>query len=253
MAQTLGEVVAVEKSARQFGDKRRDELLKMVQQPRLFAGWVQVYRHDDEDPEQQRLNQQPVKGEPLQLRAEEVLAELAEVLTRPLDLTAAKDRANTEATADVVLSGDDEPLLREVPVTYLLWLEKQLDALKGFIRALPVRDSTEAWVWDPDEGNWRSRDPEQRLRVEKGLKSLVLIEPTQYQPGQAQAVPDEKRTGMYEITKFSGALSRERKNQLTERVELLSGAVRQARERANRTVAEPGASAGSPLFSYLFA
>jgi len=84
----------------------------------------------------------------------------------------------------------------------------------------------------------------------KGLKSLVLIDPTQWQPGQAQAVPDEHRTGVWEITKFSGAVSRDRKAQLTETAEALLAALRQARERANHAAA-PAVSIGREVFAFL--
>jgi hypothetical protein len=78
----------------------------------------------------------------------------------------------------------------------------------------------------------------------------VLIDPTQWQPGQAQAVPDEHRTGVWEITKFSGAVSRDRKAQLTENAEALLAALRQARERANHTAA-PAVSIGREVFAFL--
>jgi site-specific recombinase XerC len=79
---------------------------------------------------------------------------------------------------------------------------------------------------------------------------LVLIDPTQWQPGQAQAVPDEHRTGVWEITKFSGAVSRDRKAQLTENAEALLAALRQARERANHAAA-PAVSIGREVFAFL--
>jgi hypothetical protein len=66
----------------------------------------------------------------------------------------------------------------------------------------------------------------------------VLIEPTQYQAGQAIPVPDNKREGRWEITNFSGAVSRQRKTMLVERGEALLAAVKQARERANRAHAD---------------
>jgi hypothetical protein len=80
----------------------------------------------------------------------------------------------------------------------------------------------------------------------KTRKSLVLIAPTQHQLGQAQAVPDEHRTGVWEITKFSGAVSRERKTRLVENAEALLAALRQARERANHAGARRSASAARP-------
>ena len=95
-----------------------------------------------------------------------------------------------------------------------------------------------------------ARPSAERLRVEKGLKSLVLIEPTQWQRGQAQAVPDGHRTGKWEITKFSGAVSRERKTQLVERDEALLAALRRARERANHATADP-VRVGAPAFAFL--
>jgi hypothetical protein len=132
------------------------------------------------------------------------LREYARLLTPALDLSAAKDRANCHPTADVVVA--DETILEDVPVTYPMSLEHQLTEVLGFMRALQLTDPAEDWVWDENDACWPSRNPEQRLRMEKGLKSLVLIAPTQHQPGQAQAVPDEHRTGVWEITKFSGAV-----------------------------------------------
>ena len=132
----------------------------------------------------------------------------------------------------------DETILEDGPVTYLLSLEHQLT------------DPAEDWVWDENDACWRSRNPEQQLRMEKGLKSLVLIAPTQHQLGQAQAVPDGRRTGVWEITKFSGAVTRERKARLIENAEALLARLRQARERANHAAA-PAISIGREVFALL--
>ena len=137
----------------------------------------------------------------------------------------------------------DEIILEDGPVIYLLSLEHQLTEVLGFMRALQLTDPAEDWVRDENDACWRSRNPEQRLRMEKGLKSLVLIAPTQHQLSQAQAVPDGHRTGVWEITKFSGAVSRERKAQLIENAEALLAGLRQARERANHEGARRSASA----------
>ncbi len=67
---------------------------------------------------------------------------------------------------------------------------------------------------------------------------------------QAQAAPDEHRTGKWEITKFSGAVSRERKTQLVERAEALPAALRRPRERANHATADP-VRVSAPAFAFL--
>ena len=97
---------------------------------------------------------------------------------------------------------------------------------------------------------WRSRNPEQRLRMEKGLKSVVLIAPTQRRRGQALGRPGRAPTGVWEITKFSGAVSRERKAQLIENAEALLAGLRQARERANHEGAPP-VSIGAAAWTFL--
>ena len=52
------------------------------------------------------------------------------------------------------------------------------------------------------------------------------------------------------ITKFSGAVRRERKTQLIDRCEALLAAVEQARKRANRAHAED-TEVGDPVFEFL--
>ena len=89
-----------------------------------------------------------------------------------------------------------------------------------------------------------------RLTEEEGQKALVLLEPTQYQAGQAIPVPDNKREGRWEITYFSGAVSRQRKTELVERGDALLAAVKQARERANRAHADEVDVAG-PIWAFL--
>ena len=59
-----------------------------------------------------------------QHQAEAVLRSTATALTQLFDVTATKDWANCEARADITVDG--RALLRDVPVSYLLFLEKQL-------------------------------------------------------------------------------------------------------------------------------
>jgi hypothetical protein len=248
MPRTLGEVVAVEKAARQAANKSTAVLFQSVQKPNLVTGFSQVYVPDVEDPTGR--NAKPPKGDLLQVRSEEALRELARLLIPAWDMTAAKDWANCHAKADVVIDGMDEPLLRDVPVTYLLSLEHQIDEVVGFFRALQVNDPAKDWEWRAEDLEFRTRVPEVRISEEKGQKALVLIPPTQYQAGQAIPVPDTHREGEWRITYFSGAVSRERKTALIERAEALKAAVKQARERANRAHADEQ-SVGGPLFAYL--
>lgn len=92
----------------------------------------------------------------MQIKAEDVLRATAGTLTRLFDVTATKDWANRTAAADVVVDGT--VLLAQVPVPYLLFLEKQLTDMHTFVRKLPVLDASNPGTWT------RPRTPGRRTR-----------------------------------------------------------------------------------------
>jgi len=84
--------------------------------------------------------------------------------------------------------GRPTPLLADVPVTYLLFLEKQLTDLRTFVDKLPVLDPSVVWLQDPSSGDWRSEPAEicvpggERLadvaeRAWNGLNQIVQRHP----------------------------------------------------------------------------
>jgi hypothetical protein len=83
-----------------------------------LSGISRVYQPKDEEGEQL-----PPESTKVQAKTEEILRDMAATITRLFDVTATKDWANCRATADVTVDG--QTLLRDVPVTYLLFLEKQ--------------------------------------------------------------------------------------------------------------------------------
>jgi hypothetical protein len=78
----------------------------------------------------------------------------------------------------------------------------------------------------------------------------MLLKSTQYQPGQAIPIPDEKRVGKWKVTKFHGGVKREQVR--AGRALRGDGGRGQAGPRAR----QPGArrschSVGGPVFSFL--
>lgn len=246
---TLSQVIAVEKAARQAAKKSTALLLQDVKKPQLVAGFTQMFKPDVQPVgEGTSAIVQPDKGTRLQLVTEDSIAELARVLIPAIDITAAKDWANCDAKASIMIG--DVTIVPDVPVSHLLWLEHQLTEVLMFFKNCQTLDPAEYWEpVDGEPGKFRSR-AEHRIATEQHMESLVLIEPTQHQPGQAQPISVQARIGMWEITKYSGALKPERKRELGERAEALLGAVRQARERANQGAA-PVQDVGRHVFAYL--
>ena len=155
----LNQIIAVEKGVKSRSFQALPEARHQLQKSALLAGIARTYRPKDEEGEPL-----PPESTKVQVKADEVIRETSGILTRLFDVTATKDWANCTAKADVVLDG--APLLRDVPVSYLLFLEKQLTDLLTFVRKLPVLDAAESWTYDASADCYAT-EPTQTTRTKK--------------------------------------------------------------------------------------
>lgn len=240
----LNQIIAVEKGIKSRSYQELTEAHKALQKPALLQGISRTYQPNDEE-NGERL---PPESTLLQLKAEQVIAETAEIMTRLFDVVATKDWANCRARADVKVDG--QTLLEGVPATYLLFLEKQLDDLLTFVRKLPVLDPSEEWEHDPNSDAWRTRATE-TMRTKKSPRTIVKYEATKEHPAQVELIYEDVPVGRWRTIKFSGALPAKRVNELVNRVEKLQAAVKFAREEANSLEVED-VRTGEKVFRYLF-
>ena len=185
----------------------------------------------------------------MQAKAEEVIRKTADILVALFDVTATKDYTNCKARADVVVDG--KTLLPAVPVTYLLFLEKQLVDLHTFVKKLPVLDASESWIFDASADCWAT-EPVQTSKTKKIPRNHVKAEATEKHPAQVEVYHEDVVVGQWKTVKFSGALPAKRVNELLERVEKLQQAVKFAREEANNQEADEQ-KIGRSVVNYLFA
>lgn len=239
----LNQIIAVEKGVKSGAARELAESRALLQKPALLAGIARTYQPKDEEGEQL-----PPESTRVQVTSEEVLRRTAAALTRLFDVTATKDWANCAATADVTVDG--ETLLADVPVSYLLFLEKQLAELQQFVKALPVLDAAEAWSFDDSTDTWRT-DAVRTIRTRKVPRNHVKAEATEKHPAQVEVYYEDVPVGYWTTVKFSGALPARRVNELVQRVEKLREAVQFAREEANGTEVADRRT-GDAVFRYLF-
>lgn len=244
-ATKLHQVLAIEKGIKTRATRKMSDAYKTIQKPDLFNGFAKTYLPKDEDgdrfpPERKRV--QSVAGE--------LLRETGKVLAELFDVTAQKDFANCDARADVILEGETEPLLRDAPVTFLLFLEKQLTDLHSFANRLPVLDPAEEWTFDANANIYKT----ERIlttKTKKVQRPIVLHPPTKEHPAQTQLITEDQIVGHWETLRHSSALPQPLKQDLLERIERLSKAVKVAREKANAVDAEKR-EVGRTLFRFLF-
>lgn len=239
----LNQIIAVEKGVKTRSHQRLTEAHHALQKPALLAGIARTYRPKDEEGEQL-----PPEATKVQSKAEEIIKSTAEILAELFDVTATKDYSNCKARADVVVDG--KVLLTGVPVTYLLFLEKQLVDLTTFIKKLPVLDASESWVFDPSADCWAT-EPVQTARTKKIPRNHVKAEATEKHPAQVKVYYEDVVVGYWKTVKFSGALPAKRVNELLERVEKLQKAVKFAREEANNQAADEQ-KVGAAVLGYIF-
>ena len=240
----LNQIIAVEKGIKSRSQKELTEAHHALQKPALLAGIARTYRPKDEEGEPL-----PPEATKVQMKAEEIIRRTCDILAELFDVTATKDYTNCKARADVVVDG--KPLLRDVPVTYLLFLEKQLVDLHTFVKKLPVLDASESWVFDPSADCWAT-EPVQTVRTKKVPRNHVKAEATEKHPAQVEVYHEDVTVGYWKTVKFSGALPAKRVNELADRVEKLQQAVKFAREEANNQEASEQ-KLGKTLLNYLFA
>jgi hypothetical protein len=243
MPTRLNQIIAVEKGVKSRSHQELTEAHHQLQKPTQLAGISRVYRPKDEEGEPL-----PPESTRVQARAEDVIRRTADILAELFDVTATKDWTNCKARADVAVDG--KVLLKQAPVTYLLFLEKQLVDLHTFIKKLPVLDPSESWTFD-SSADCFATEPVQTVRTKKVPRNHVKAEATEKHPAQVEVYHEDVTVGFWKTVKFSGALPARRVNELLERLQKLQQAVKFAREEANNTEIDEQ-KVGRAVLQYLF-
>jgi hypothetical protein len=242
-ATRLNQINALVKGTKASTLRAFTDLHRAVGKTPLLGGVSRTYQPRDDDGE--RL---PPESTKVQVVVEDVLPQVANALGRLFDLQLTQDATNCVATGNVVVDG--RTILADMPVTYLLFLEKQLTDLRTFIEGLPPLDAADNWTYDDARGCYAS-DPVQTVRTKKVPRNHVLAEATQHHPAQVQVYQEDVPQGTWTTVKLSGALPAERIRELRSRVGALIDAVKIAREDANSITVEDR-KASEAIFGYLF-
>jgi hypothetical protein len=244
----LNQIIAVRPSVKNDVQGKVTKAYHLLQRTELHSGLARTYTPRDDDG-----YRYPDETTGVQVKAISLLREATNELARLFDVNAAIDWTNQEAKADIVLLGGDKPvvLVPAVPVSYLMFLEKQLVDLETMVRKLPVLPATEMWEFDPNSDVYKSQ-PIGTTKTQKVRKSHVLAPATDKHPAQVESYTEDEPIGTWMTTKMSGAVPGERVNQLLGRIQGLQEAVKYAREQANMTkVVDP--KPGKRIMDYVFA
>lgn len=211
--------------------RAREELTRwyhMVQHAGTFMGSTRefVSKNDDDVPSE------PAETVLPPMTAAKAFRRIEKLLTESWDATATRDRSNMVAKADIVVGGTI--VAEDVPLPFLLALEKQLTHMRTVFNSMPVLDPSKSWAFDRDQGF--SKAPETRKpRTRKVVKGAVLHEGNERHPAQVQAYNTDEVIGHTATVEFSGAIAAEDRENLIDRINTLIDATKAARTVANQS------------------
>lgn len=240
----LNQIIAIQAGKKARAKETLTEAYHQIKKSELLSGLVRTYQPRDEGGEPQ-----PDERKLVQVKVNDLIQRVSRDLTEMFDIVATQDWANCQARADVVVEG--RRLLEGVPVTHLLFLEKQLIDLRTFVEALPTLDAAEEWEYKSEFDSYASR-PARTNRTRKVPKNHVKYEATREHPAQVEMYMEDVWVGTWTTVKFSGAIPAAAKNAMLERVSKLLDAVKTAREEANNLEVHP-VKVGSAVLGYIFA
>jgi hypothetical protein len=239
----INQILAIEKNKKTQLHKEITELHKATQRSELLTGHTKTFVPKEEDGESF-----PAEDRKVQLLHQDAIDQVCDRLSTLMDVTATKDWSNCQARADVVIDGD--VFLEKVPVTYLLFLEKELTDLQTFVTKMVELDPAQTWSYDENSGQYRSESTTTH-KTKKLQRPIVLYDATPEHPAQTQLITEDVVIGHWTTTHYSGAIPKARKRALLERIGELQDAVKFAREQANSMEADQQ-KIGKKLLSYIF-
>ena len=239
----LNQIIAIQAGKKTEAKEALTKAYHLMQKPELLFGISKSYKPKDENGEML-----PPETKLVQVKASDVIKSVTDELIGLFDIVATQDNANCQARADIVI--DDVTIAKQVPVTTLLFLEKQVTDLKTFVGSLPTLDPAEQWSYDKAQDCFASQ-PFQTMRSKKVMRNHVKAEATDKHPAQVEVYTEDVTVGTYTTVKFSGAVPAQQKAALLVRVSKLGDAIKMARESAN-SLAVSNVNLGKSILSYVF-
>jgi hypothetical protein len=239
----LNQIIAVVNGKKAQAKKVEETVYHNAQKAAMFEGIARTYSPLDDDGETF-----PKEVKYVQYRANDALSAVRASVSELLDATATQDWSNCKAVADIVVNG--KVVLEKVPVTHLLFLEKQVMNLHTIVSKLPTLDPAEKWTFDKDL-NCSVTESHETNKTKKVMRNHVKAEATDKHPAQVETYTEDVKVGEWSTVKYSGAMPASEKNALLARITGLQEALKISREEANQLEITP-VKVGDRLFSHIF-
>lgn len=243
----LHELLAAESTVKAQADKVRADLSNTFDKKRhLFGEKIVTFVPNTE-------GAAPVTEEQsdLQSTVRTELRWISDLWAKAVDAAYQIAESNMAARADVVLD-NGTVLLKNMPATALLELEKRAGEIHALVTTIPTLDPAKGFKPDSDKGQgiFKAREVT-KTRTKKTIRPIVKYEATKEHPAQVDLINEDLPIGTIREQEWSGLITPAEKADMLTRAEELRRALKTARSRANEATAATDKVA-SKLFSYVF-
>lgn len=228
----LHSVLAVEASLESKAKKLALETLKTFKKQGLFKGLTRTLLMFD--PEESRLN--TTESVKLETTVDEVVKYITPHIANYWDAVLQKDATNQTAIADLVVG--DAVIAKDIPATFLLGLEKKLQAFRLILEEMPTLPPSVVWELDPQQepGVFVNKNDDTQIKTTKDVQPRVLYEATKEHPAQVEKLNVTRNIGTYTTRNWCGMLTPLKKAQRLNRLDKVLEGVKLARARANEAL-----------------
>lgn len=239
----LSQVLAIEKSTKAKVTRETTDLHRLSNNQDSFSGFIRQYNPVVDDD-----FKYPDENKNILNNVSNILEDLNSLYSELFNIVAIKDWTNCKAKADIIVN--NEVLVKDVPATYLLFLEKELIKIKTIISDLPELDSNYSWNLDENTQTYKTKGI-QTVKTKKVKKPLVLYHATEKHAAQTDIITEDENIGTWETVKTSGAIPIVKKKKILSKIQTLIEAVKIAREQAN-TIKIEETSTIEKILKYIF-
>lgn len=234
----LHELLAAEKTpTASWNTLREDTIKKFKNADHFFSGHDKSLQMIEDSPANSAEQEKARESKPVPTTVFDTLDYALGIFAKAEDLQYQKNATNRMATGTVLWRGFE--LLVDLPVDELLGLESRLGHIRAIIEAAPTLDAARHWVGAPALGAhvWELREAEKTTKTEKIVIPIVMSPATAQHPAQVQAMQKDVVVGTFATMKRSGACTAVQKSDALVQIDELMIEIKQARMRANETVA----------------
>lgn len=239
----MNQVIAIANGEKGRMQKVISKVYQKLQKPALFQGITRTFKPIDADAEKY-----PDEGTIVQLTVQQAIEEGIAVMVDAFNIVATQDCGNQIAKADVKV--DDKVVIKDVPATHLIFLEKQLKDVETFVDTFPTLDPAREWEYSDDASCYKSKT-EETHKTKKIPKPIVKYDATPEHPAQTEMFTEDVITGYWTTTYLSGAIKKSEKEEFLNKVRMLSNSIKVAREEANSVTVEKK-TIGKDVLDFIF-